>query len=234
MLYTRTGLTEGTLVYNQFLKTKDCYSKKTEHNFIDWLYKTSGFYDSAVDPQDYEQVKASPTYQTFLGLYKDSLFNAHTLDLMVHDGYWVNESFKSEFSSQFSPKHKRPFYWQDRSVILPLIKNKQVVVINDVAPLYKQYGFHYLSTPTTFFNTGPNANYLETLAQLVKKATSLTWAEVFLISAGAYAAPLAQQIHLSGKTALVLGSGLQSLFPVVVPEKLKPPRHEEIEDSKYW
>ena len=73
----RTGLTEGSLIYNEWLKTKGLYRKDTEAEFINWLYTTSGWYDKDITGSyfdiDVEAVKKSENYQRFLREFKDSL-----------------------------------------------------------------------------------------------------------------------------------------------------------------
>ena len=234
MKYLRTGLTEGTLIYNEYLKEKGLYSKDTENNFINWLYSTSGVYDKSVSGSyfdfDPDEIRESPVYTTFLKTYTDSLRGADTLDLMVHDSFWVPPDYINSFAKLLDPVWERPFYWLDPAIINSLISDK-TVVINDVAPLYKKYDFDHVKSPTTFFNEGPDDNYFETLSKLIEKAKTKD-ADTYLISAGAYSVPLADA--LSDKKAIVLGSGLQKIFPVTVPDSMKPSNHHKIEDSKYW
>ena len=246
MKLQRTGLTEGSLIFNQWLKTKGLYREDTENEFINWLYSTSGFYDKDIKGTyfdiDVEAVKKSVIYQRFLQEFHDSLLNSDTIHLMIHGAYHLNgQELQGEFAKRFAPVNF--CFWKDfGATIKEITEHKRVLVVSSIAqqitdkywtPENKLLGY---STPTTHLNNGPHKNYFETLDQVTKDVESMKdQFDVALVSFGAYGCPLVDKICSMGKSAATIGSGIYEAFPVgSVPVEKRPTGWKKIEDGRYW
>lgn len=268
MKYQRTGLTEGTLIYNEWLKTKNLYRKDTEDEFINWLYTISGWFDKDIKGTyfdfDAEKVRQSANYQRFLHDYDHSLLNSDMIHVMLHDDYYLNLKHQDEFATRFVRKPTDNYcYWQDKELLTKLInklikKNKKLVVVNHAASLIaelkpsaaelkasaEKYPVIPIDTPQTQLNgtAMPNdyKNSFEVLDEIFNKCVSITPHEigVFLIAFGAYSCLLADKLNKQGYNTIVLGSGIQKLFPITIPkDKLhlyRPAEYAKIENGKYW
>jgi hypothetical protein len=110
----------------------------------------------------------------------------------------------------------------------------------------------YFENGYTFFNNGPDSNILETVDNLFNKIQKYDF-DGAIISAGAYSCLLADFIITKlNKTAFVIGGDLSYYFGISckrttifytkeinelwikVPDNLKPPGYEKIEDGCYW
>lgn len=237
--YQRTGLTEGSLIFNDWLKP-DLYRPDTEDEFIDWLYSTSGFYDKTVKGSyfdiDKQAVKQSPVYHRFLKEFPEALKGSDVLDVMLHSNFHINGlDKKGGFTNLFSDTSYS--YWQDVFFLDQLILNKTVLVVNNLAPLISQeYGVVPYRSETTFFNTGPHNNFFETLDKMWEEIEPLLLvAEITLVASGAYGCFLVDRITSSGHSAATIGSGVQRLFPLGdVPEVYIPENAEKIEEGRYF
>lgn len=229
MIFQRTGLTEGTILYNDFLKGYGLYRLQTEDNFINWLYTTSGFYDKTISGSNFnidtQAVRDSSVYYRWKSLLMQALHNSDRLNMMVHNDFWVDYHHLSEFISSF---RKQEYDWSDPDFIKPFLKGR-VLVINGFAPLIAQkYGVIPLRTPFTFFNNGPHQNYFETLEDIISQVPKF---DVALVSCGSYGPLIANRIGNS----LVVGSGLQKIFPLDnIPDEYKPEGYQMIENGRYW
>jgi len=223
----RTGLTEGTLIYNEWLKKHNLYREDTELNFINWLYSTSGYYDTQVDGTFFNFTPEARTtlYEKWLhtlpGLIKDSDLS----HIMVHDDYWVDQTHLPEFLSEFPPQY---CYWKDMGYLKNSLTGR-VLVVNYFAPLIaEKYDVYAYQTPLTMRNSGPDKNFFETLDRMIEEIPKDY--DTYLISCGAYGSFLAPHFTNS----IVVGSGLHDLYPVEIPDSYKPSWFMDIEDGRYW
>jgi 5'(3')-deoxyribonucleotidase len=237
MKYQRTGLSEGSLLYNNWLKKFNLYREDTEAEFINWLYSTSGWYDKDIRGSyfdiDVEAVKGSDNYRMFLEEYHEALKGSDLFHLMLHSSWHLNGLEKqAEFCKQYSETNR--CYWNDVPFLQAIIKDKKVLVISSIAELisdkYRVFGFN---TPQTHFNTGPHKNSWETLEWMFDKLPKNY--DIALISCGSYGVLLADMLVNDGKDAITIGSGIYNLFPVgEIPEKYRPNGWEKIENGRYW
>lgn len=238
----RTGLTEGSLIYNEWLKTKNLYREDTEAEFINWLYSTSGFYDKDIKGSyfdiDVEAVKKSLNYQRFLVEFHDSLLGSDIVHLMIHGAYHLRGQDKQgEFAARFAPQNL--CYWKDVPFMKSTIADKKILVVSSIAQLItdkywtpenKMYGY---STPQTHLNTGDDKNYWETLDRVMDEIPMDF--ELAVISFGAYGCLMADRLVKMGKSAMTIGSGIYDLFPVgSVPLEKRPTGWEKVEEGRYW
>jgi hypothetical protein len=233
----RTGLTEGSLIFNEWLKSKGLYRLDTEGEFINWLYSTSGFYDSEISGTnfdiDVEAVKNSIVYQRFLREFHDSLLDSDIVHLMIHGSYHLNGQEKqAEFASRFAPVNT--CFWKDVPYLQSITEDKRVLVVSSIAELVEEkYGVIGYTTPTTHLNTGPDKNYFETLDRVMSELPMDF--DFALISFGAYGVLMADRLVKMGKSAATIGSGIYDLYPVgEIPVKYRPKGYEKIEGGRYW
>lgn len=247
MKLQRTGLTEGSLIFNEWLKTKGLYREDTEGEFIQWLYSTSGFYDSEIKGSnfdiDVEAVKKSINYQRFLREFHDSLLGSDMIHLMIHGEYHLNGQGKQEeFASRFAPQNY--CYWKDVPYMKSVIAGKRILVISSIAQQItdkywtednKILGY---TTPTTHLNHGEDKNFFETLDRVTGDIAGIKGVHDFdlaVISFGAYGCLLADRIVGMGRSAMTIGSGIYDLFPVgEIPKDKRPAGWEKIEGGRYW
>jgi hypothetical protein len=236
VIYQRTGLTEGSLLYNNWLKGKGLYRKDTEDEFINWLYSTSGWYDKSISGSyfdiDCDQVRESPVYNRFLTEFEKTLFGCEFVHVMLHSDYHLNGlELLPEYLAYlgYTPDQNYSF-WTDTDFIK---SQPDPFIVNSFAPLItKKYGIPGLQTPFTFFNEGPHQNSFETLKSIVDKIP-LTY-ETYLVSVGPYGCFIVDYLRGQDKNALTIGSGLHDAYPVKITEEFKPPSYKLIEDGRYW
>lgn len=234
--YQRTGLTEGSLIFNEWLKTKGLYRKDTEDEFINWLYSTAGWYDSEIKGSyfdiDVDSVRKSEVYKRFLIEFRDSLLNSEWFHLMIHSAYHLNgQHLQSQFASQFSETNY--CYWKDVPFLKDLIKGKKVLILSSIAPLIEEkYHIKGYRTPETYFNKGQDKNSFETLERIMSEIPKDF--DFALVSAGPYGCFLVDRIVKLGKSAATIGSGVYDLFPVEIPDEFKPKGYLKIENGRYW
>lgn len=245
MKLQRTGLTEGSLLYNDWLKTKGLYRKDTEDEFINWLYSTSGWYDKDIRGThfdiDCDAVRASYNYQRFLKAYHEALKNSDWFHLMLHSSYHLNGlEFQDEFAKQYSVTNRA--YWREPDFLRELMKGKRVLVISSIAQLIcdkywtEENQLLCYTTPQNLLNNGDQRNGWETLDKVTRDINYMQeWFDFAIVSFGAYGALLTDRINALGKDAATVGSGIYDLFPVgKIPDHLKPQGWEKVENGRYW
>jgi hypothetical protein len=235
MKHVRTGLSEGSLLYNDYLRSFYLNREQTEDNFINWLYTTSGWYDTEIKGSyfniDTLAVRNSPIYSQWYEEMYPALYDCEALDVMMHDKYWFDDSFQYRFASSFG--NYKPFYWKNMDYIKSLVQDKDLLVVNGFAPLIEdKYGVRGYRSPYTFFNSGEDKNSFETLERVISE---LPDAQTYLIAWGAYGSLLAQALHVKGREAIVIGSGLHDFYPLEsIPDEFKPKDYMKIEDGRYF
>lgn len=234
----RTGKTEGCLIFNHYLKKKYSISfVESEELFINWLYTTSGWYDSTIDGSnmdiDVKAVKESPVYYKWLEEYTNSLKGSDHVQVMYHEWYFPKVDFQ-EFRNEF-PRKEMDGYWKHRPALEPYLKGK-LLVVNPFAEVmkeeYPEYDIIPFRWPYTFLNSGPDKNAFETLNRLYEEIPKEF--DNALVAAGSYGCLLVDRLSQFGN-ALTLGSGIHDLFPLKeIPKELRPACYKEIEDGSYW
>lgn len=235
----RTGKTEGCLIFNHYLKKKYSISfVESEELFINWLYTTSGWYDSEIDGSnmdiDTRAVKESPVYHKWLEEYTNSLKGSDHVQIMYHKFYFPKVDI-NEFRNEF-PRRNLNGYWQNIDFLKSNLKGK-ILIINPFAEIiketYPEYNIIPFVWPYTFFNSGPDKNAFKTLDRLIPQIP--TTFDTALISAGSYGCILADRLNKPNNLVMTIGSGLHNLFPVKkIPKDLRPDCWMEIDGGKYW
>jgi hypothetical protein len=240
--WQRTGLTEGTLIYNNWLKNyhPEFYRQDCEDEFINWLYSFSGWYDKDISGNFFdigvEAVKKSHVYQKFLYHFERSLFDSQLIHIMLHSKFHLSGlHLFNDYIKHLGKSPDENFgYWSNVDYMKKFIRNKRIFIINAFSPLIKQkYGVDGYRTPLTFFNDGPHQNSFETLDFIVEKIPKHY--DLYLVSAGPYGCFIVEELWKKGFEAMTVGSGLHNIFPLEhIPEEYKPKDYKKIEDGRYW
>jgi hypothetical protein len=264
MKFQRPGFTESTLLFIQYLREHGINSEelmKSEAQFINWLYTTSGFYDKQVSGSYFDfnadQIINSQSYKTFLNDYRKALKDSDKLYTMIHHVY-EDKGKIAEFQNSLNPKSL--WHWSYKPWY-KILENKKVLLVSSFADLMKkQYDCGNIQkidaefpntlivsykTPYTFFNNGPDKNFFETLDGMKKDISSIDF-DVAIIACGAYAVFLSDHCHNIGKMGVSIGSMMHNMFGIdpnkkdnplwisAIPEEYKPIGYEKIEGGRYW
>lgn len=264
MKYLRPGYTESTLLFIDYLlKNNIKIENHTQSGMINWLYTTSGFYDRDFSGSyfdfDTKNIATSDNFIKFINEYRNSLMNSDKLHLLLHR-VCSEEKTVNKFIHGFQPKDD--FFWWNYKLWYKILENKSVLLISSFAPLMEQQyvsgnlfkidpqfprlaNITHYQTPYTFFNSGPNKNFFETLEQ-IKQQISIIHFDIAIIACGAYAVFLADYCDVLGKIAIAIGSRMHymwgidttqkenSLWISDIPQEYIPEGHEKIENSRYW
>lgn len=241
MKYMRAGFTETSLLFISWLENKHILSDDQIHdltktNILNWLYTTSGYYDTDVKGSYFnfnfdKEFDNNLIYQKYIKLLSNSLKNSDLLELCFHQFNQDINIYKEEFIQSFFPKRIGPILDSD---IYPSINNKKVIVISSFAKLIKQQIlsgnckkiYNYFpniidvieyTTPYTFFNNGPDKNILVTLDNIKINIKSLIESfDIAIISFGCYTCLLADYIHSElNKDVICIGRMLQRYFGII-------------------
>lgn len=245
MKLQRTGLTEGSLLYNEWLRKFDLYREDTEAEFINWLYSTSGWYDKDIAGTHFDidvaSVRQSDNYKRFLAEYHEALKNSEWFSLMLHSSWHLNGLEKqNEFAHQYSVTN-RP-YWQEPKFLHEITNGKRVLVVSSIAQLItdkywtKENQLLGYATPQNLLNNGEHRNGWETLDKVTRDIEKMKdWFDFAIVSFGAYGVLLTDRIAKMGKDAATVGSGIYKMYPVgKIPDELKPQGWEKVENGRYW
>lgn len=269
MKIQRTGICEAILQFDHYLKDKSLPHVQGE--FINWFYGSSGFYDKDIKGSyfdiDVEAVKNSDLFAEWKQLSRFSWEESEYLEIMLwqkwRDAYFPDkEAEYVEFAKTFKcptsvDKPDLIHFWDTPEKIFPYLKGR-VLIVNPMAKLLiSQYNNAHLVYPTmpqfepieftfpyTLFNDGPDKNSLETLHRTFEEIKRLDF-DVALVSCGPYGALITHKLHLLGKTAITMGSGIAKLFAIdpltekpnwisFIPYEFRPKGYMKIENGRYW
>lgn len=292
MKIQRPGHSESNILYSNFLKKKYPikYSKNIEHTFIKWIYKTSGFYDKTIDPENFLQVSESYCYNRLIEEYEQSLYGCDHIECCYGNPSFDDDppELLKEYIMQFQAKstainfnyiynysnYNFTRYWcseyrKDNNYYgvfhehYNLLANKTVLVVGAFSELiqyqyknnvknifinFPKFDLIIYTTPYTFMNTGPDANFFETLDKLWLDIYELKF-DVALLSCGVYAALLIDKIcRIKQKDGIYMGRGCNYMFGIdphrnkkeyplwitEIPQSMRYERADQIENSIYW
>lgn len=267
MKYQRPGYTESTLLLAKYLQDIDEDKYKTIYEkafskFINWLYTTSGFYDTKINGSffnyDSRQILNSDCFIKFLNIYEKSIFKSDKLNFLIHK--IVENEAINNYIGKLKPISMDEFWFNYRKWY-GILENKKILLINSFAPLmieqYENGNLHKIDnnfprladiisyrTKYTFFNTGPDSNYFETLYSILNDIRKIEF-DIALVSCGAYACPIVESIS-DNKLAISMGNRLSYMFGIdpgkerrefwitEIPTEYIPNDCNKIEAGRYW
>lgn len=240
----RLGYTESTLLYYFFLETilKINNFEKYEPdqaNMINWLLSTSGYYDKSIKgtyfKYDSVAVKRSNAYSKYFFKLLDVIkkypgkvyFNFHELGEEAF-------SHKPRFISYISNGNNDKFQGgtQNREQLYEFMRNKRVLVVNNLGKLFKQQyesgnlkkiydcfpqidSLEYFNNGYSFVNSGPHNDLFQTLDAKFKELGRIpNNYNAVVISAGAYSLLFAEYFIKQHKQVFILGGTLPLYFGV--------------------
>ena len=235
----RLGFTESTLLFYYWLnKYKHIITNDitiTKKLMIQWLYTTSGYYDTTIQSSYMDAVHPdcdTEIYNQYMELLLQLIKNSDCIRYNMHS--FVNSVFKelSEFNKFINVKVEP--YNISQYDFFKFIENKKILIISPFSPLIKSQLENgnckhiYSNTPQidtiytykfpyTFFNKGPHNNILETADYIVNDiiTTIIDDYESVIISCGAYGCIVAENFYKNNKNVLILGGELQYMVGIL-------------------
>ena len=256
VLYVRLGLTETTLLFYYWLQnvrriTERIFNENigSQHGLTNWLYTTSGFYDSTIKGNYFnfnaETCLTSATYNTYMTGLINLIKNTH-LTLCWHNLPSTMLSYRKEFEGYISTITKSYSTCNiSTATIYTLIANKRILIVNPMSSLMKQQyeagnikhiyatfpeliSLQTYENPYTFFNNGPDGSILETADKICAEISHKQF-DIALVSCGAYSSLIGNYIREKlGKDVIVIGGDLLSMFGI------KTARNRNGTFNDYW
>jgi len=263
MKIVRLGSTETQLLYFYYVRNilnleLDYSSLISQKSLINWLYTTSGFYDSNINGNyfnfdaEVDKILLSDTYKNYMETIIKIIINSDFAAFpMFHNSYFQMCIYKDNFIEYLQHKGcKIDLHWNPVPQFYSMIENKNVLLINTLADLMKsQYdtgNLHKIYTDFpkvnniftcvndyTFCNKGNDKNILDTTERICNDIKNKNIAfDCAVIGCGAYSCLFAEYINDTlKKDVIILGSLIQLYFG------LKYKRYTQsnaILDETYW
>ena len=265
MKYGRLGYTESTLLFCHYLRNTLKIDTNEflnyEINFVQWLFNTSGYYDTSTTP-DYNYINTDNYKKLMNEFYKTSKECDFTR-FLIHDTHL----------SKYIPDFYKNFNIIEYNIDIAFIefknfiKDKRILIINPMAQLMKkQYDSGNLykinlfpqvksiecyKNEYTFFNNSVenNCNHLTSFDYIDSIMPKINEVDVdcVIISCGAVSSLIANRLN---KDYLIIGSDLLTFFGIKhdrikdkysynqywvdVPIEFKPKEYKLIENGCYW
>lgn len=247
MKITRPGNTEFHLIFAQYCEDNHnlSYNEIIEINnikscYIDWLYKTAGYYDTNIaqlihyrHPEHY-----TPLLKEFIYKMMESLKNSDyfygKIWMLTHCSIY---KYFNNFVTFLSIKHicnGLPHIY----TIIPHIQNKRVLIISSfselieqqinngnvssIQPSFNSSTFITYKFPYMFMNSGPDNNSFETLQKISNDIKeNYNDFDIALLSCGCYGSFLTDMIHTEmRKDAIYVGGILPFYFGIIGKREL--------------
>jgi len=228
--YLRLGFTETTLLFYYFLhqyhKHEVIKIIDDENKLLQWLYSTSGFYEKTIEGNyfnfDAIKIKKSSVYHE----YFKKLLNLIKTDINIRFCFHQINTSLNVYKEQFLKSINQSY-----DDILSVIKNKSVLIINNLSILMKQQyesgnmkkicpqfppikKIYFYQTCSTFLNNGPHNSILETSKIMCNDIKDVDF-ECAVVSSGAYSSLLFDYIvNTLHKQCYVTGGDLPVYFGI--------------------
>lgn len=243
MKQIRLGFTETTLLFVYYMEKILCIEPEIhqlepiKRSMINWLYTTSGYYDTNVEGNKSGDFTLSASETKVYNKYMETLLkcvsncdNLMLLFMNYENKYPADNYYKRSFIKYLNPKKQ---VYINKNVMYPIIANKRVLIVSSFAELVKsQYDtgnckqidheFPNLlnvisyTTPYTFFNYGPDLNIMVTIDRIIRDIEKYKDDfDVAIIAMGAYSALIVSHIcDIMSKDACCIGRDLQEFFGI--------------------
>ena len=223
------------LKYNSKLSKEELeFLNKNKKLFIDWIYKTAGYYDKSIQIKDTYDLD---DYSEKLKKYLSQLLESYKHSDIVYVG------FIKIFNDTVLSKYIKPYYKylncglivdcgfiDSIKIIKSYIIDRKVLLITPFAELikqqiennninilynnqYKNTIFLYYTYPYKFFNTGKDNDIFETL-EIIKNDISNFDFDIALLSCGSDAGILSNFINNLNKDAIYIGGNMPVMFGI--------------------
>jgi hypothetical protein len=243
MKIVRPGNTEFHLIIAQFCE-KYCNPNEDElkeialikFTYIDWIYKTSGYYDKSM-PQK-ERYRFPEDYTDNLRIYIEKMTEALTNSDELYGIVWIIGS--KSILIKYIPKFEEMYNVKcipgggNAMVALNQIKNKKkILVISSfkeqidqqistgnlfkIRPELENSQFITYKFPYTFLNNGPHQNSLETLEYIQNDIKeNYSDFDIAILACGSYGSFLVNFIDKElKKDAIYIGGQLPLIFGII-------------------
>lgn len=263
MKISRPGNTELNLMLIQFCLThindltkNELYKINIQKRcYIDWIYKTAGYYDKNIPvknrydlQQDYTQKLDNFINKMVQCLSNSDLIYTVGLDILIknkHPLIKYLENFEKYYNIKLIPKNISV------KNCIPYIINKKILIISPFKELIETqisnkyvYKLHPILINTTFtiykfpylfFNNGPHNDSFETLEYLKEDIKmKCNDFDIALLSCGCYGGFLVDMIHQEmKKDAIYVGGELPLLFGIVGKRHLSYIKELFNDDTQY-
>lgn len=254
-LYTTSGFYDKNINPNNFAQVSEskCYHRLLKEyeqslyncDYIECYYGNPSFFDTTPELLNEYLKQFQPLS---LSLNAKYIYNHSDVNFLQ---YWSLEYRETNVYNGVFHRH------------YDLLKQKSVLVISAFSELIEyQYKYNVkniftnfpsfdlitYTTPYTFVNNGPHADFFETLDEIWSNIYNLNF-DIALLSCGIYAALLIDKIHQTkNKDAIYMGRGCNYMFGIDpmrnqedfpnwiidIPKKHIPTCYKQIEDGMYW
>lgn len=225
-MFARLGMTEANIT-GEYIERQLKLKKNYEETWINWLYKTSGFFGNSQnileDVDNYakltlEAVQVTDYYACWQPLYVDyiAMNYANNSTLFKYNkvtGHAVNSIVDNHWSKGLEGKNVLVVSSFPQSI------EKQYsvkdILCKDPSRCLPDFNLITIKSPETQMgiNTGGYSDWFEAFHDLEEKVLDINF-DVALIGCGAYGYPLAGSIRRNGKTAIELCGSIVKLFGI--------------------
>lgn len=266
MKISRLGMTESGLLISYFAYTHSAIDDKLKQQakdrmpgLLQWLYTTSGYYDTTVKGSnfDFSQDALTSNVERFIQHLAISLRGSEEAQLFVHEGLYMKllEAVKSSMSEFYGISKIRVLngtvFYHRLPEFYTRMAGKRILVVSPFSELvtaqvesgnvYKLgIGFPKIESvatvtpPYCFCNNGPNSNYFETL-DLIFDEIKKTDFDLALLGCGAYGHMLTHRIHSElQRDAIYVGGSTPSLFGILGRREKKFGLGKDAVTNVYW
>jgi hypothetical protein len=260
MKVVRLGMTESGLLLLNYVLThlnpNDAIKQniaKYMMSLVNWLYKTSGYYDKTVHTIDFTAINSN--FLNFIKHLEISVGNCEKTQFFFHEGFVM--SLFNKCKEQFVKHYKinnlvilNGTVFSDRIQhdFFDYMREKKVLVISSFDGLIKQQfdsgnvykifpnfpivkSLNVLKFPYCFFNNGPHDNYFETLDVIFHQLKSIDF-DIALLACGSYGHMLCHKIHDElNKEAIYVGGSITNLFGILTTRERES---NKIVTNEFW
>jgi len=267
MKITRFGMTESGLfllsfVYNHVNVPQNIKQQVVHYmiNLANWLYTTSGYYDSSVNGTKFNfdvSCLNAVNFQKYMGHLATAASGCEQSQFIFHEGFIMNlyKKIKTQFQQFYNIQNFVLLNDQrfiDRvPIIFDKIRDKRVLVISSFTGLVKQQyesgniyklGIDFptvkhvdgVTTPYCFLNQGPHKDYFETLESIFEEIRKKEF-DIALLGCGAYGHMLTHKIHADlGKDAFYIGGCVTNVFGILSKRERTVGMGKHVQTNEHW
>jgi hypothetical protein len=216
-----------------------------ENHFLNWLFTTSGYYDTSFDPIEPIEYIYTENYKKLMNEFFQMSKNSNFNQLLIHDDLTRHLGFIDHLPIFYKNFNVIDYNFNNTlNQLKSFVNDKNVLIINPMSILMKkQYdngnidkinefpsikSIQCYSNEYTFFNKSDsknNSNSFDYVDSILSEIKSIEF-DCVIISCGAISSLIANRIN---KNYFIIGSDLLTIFGI---------KHERIKNSnlynEYW